>query len=461
MTYLLTFPQWEGTETKEELLENLIKFWEEKEKKVEEAIICIENHGPKPAERGHDEEDPGVHIHMCFKLNKKHTIRNPDFFDKLVGKHGNIQTCRDYKACQIYCNKEGNVICHNVDIEAVIQSTRNKKGYGHNVIANYLMKKPRDIKEVTLKYPEYVLQYYKRVNEFMKLLRTFDSNTIDYPGISKERDGLPKSTIEIIDWLECNLPPAIRPMKQKQLWIWGPTSMGKTTLRETLSLYFKPYNVCIEEGKWWSGFEEDAQIAFFEEFNGYKSITQLKCFLDGSTMSIPIKGEQIPLIKKKNLPCIIMSNEHPDDVFSQNLIKHPGSLDPLYERLTIVEAKHFIAIPWNNFDVPIDLTGPSSHDDDKEEMADEKEEVSSEGDVVPPTPPRPLKRSKALTEKPFAQELLICEETLHNKEQSSEEQINIPPGQEDEEIYDSSEESEWTRQQRIMEKIRKQNKGNK
>ena len=47
MTFLLTFPQWEGTESLEELKQKLFKFWEDRHREVKEAIICIENHGPQ------------------------------------------------------------------------------------------------------------------------------------------------------------------------------------------------------------------------------------------------------------------------------------------------------------------------------------------------------------------------------------------------------------------------------
>jgi len=108
-TFLLTFPQWEGDETLEDLLELLCEFWKEKDREVIEAIVTIEKHGPKKDEKGHEDgEDPGRHIHTCFKLNKPAYVSSPDYFDELYGKHGNIQSCRDYRACQIYCCKKGN-----------------------------------------------------------------------------------------------------------------------------------------------------------------------------------------------------------------------------------------------------------------------------------------------------------------------------------------------------------------
>ena len=179
ITFLLTFPQWEGNDTLERLLQKLINFWKLKKKEVKEAIICIEDHGKEEGAKGHEDgEDPGRHIHMCFKLDKRHCIKNPDFFDGLTGKHCNIQTCRDYKACQIYCNKDGNVITHNVDIEAVIESTKTKKGVKHETVVNFIKKELEQkriptLKEVDEKYGAYVIQHENKVQSYIKLQHKF------------------------------------------------------------------------------------------------------------------------------------------------------------------------------------------------------------------------------------------------------------------------------------------------
>ena len=160
-------------------METLQEFWTQKGNKVEEAIICIEDHGKDQKQKGHEQgEDPGKHIHMCFKLNKKAKIRRSDYFDELVGKHGDIQTCRDYKACQIYCNKDGNVITHNVDIEAVIESTKTKKGVKHETVVNFIKKELEQkriptLKEVDEKYGAYVIQHENKVQSYIKLQHKF------------------------------------------------------------------------------------------------------------------------------------------------------------------------------------------------------------------------------------------------------------------------------------------------
>ena len=372
MSYLLTFPQWEGDESLEELLENLHKFWNDRNKIVVEAIICIEQHGAsKKAAKGHQEgEDPGRHIHMCFKLDKKHCIKNPAFFDELVGKHCNIQTCRDYKACQIYCNKDKNVITHNVDIDAVVESTKSKKGVKHETVARFVMEYPRTMEDVNRDFPGYMIQNKRKVSDYIKLVKSFGRPLIPYLGIGN-CIGLPPATIQVASWLNNNLPPKSRPFKQSQLWLWGPSNMGKTSLRTHLSQSFKPFNVC-EEDKWWSGFDPSCEIAFFEEFNGHKTLSQMKSFIEGSEVPLAQKGEE-PIVKDKNIPCIILSNMPPEEVYNKASTEHPLSFQALITRLKVIHVTEFLNIPWNQpIPVPVEIVID----------LEESEEI-----LVPGTPP--------------------------------------------------------------------------
>lgn len=352
-SYLLTFPQWKGNETLEQLMDKLHNFWKPKNKKVEEAIITIENHGAsKLAAKGHQEgQDPGKHIHMCFRLDKKHNITNAAFFDSLGGKHGDIQTCRDYKACQIYCCKkgnEGNWITHNVDIDAVIESTKSKKGVKHETVARFVMEKPRTLQDVNKDFPGYMIQNRRKVSDYIKLVKSFGKQLTPYLGIGNCLGKSP-AIVQVASWLNNNLPPNNRPFKQSQLWLWGPSDMGKTTLRVELSKHFKAYNVC-DEDKWWSGFDQSHEIAFFEEFNGSKTLSQMKTFLDGSEVPLAQKGED-PIMKDKNIPVIILSNMPPEEVYAKANNEHSLSFQALLSRLKVIHVTEFLAIPWKTPEV--------------------------------------------------------------------------------------------------------------
>jgi len=439
-SYLLTFPQWKGTETLEQLMDKLHNFWKPKNKKVEEAVITIENHGAsKVAAKGHQEgQDPGKHIHMCFRLDKKHNITNATFFDSLGGKHGNIQTCRDYKACQIYCCKkgnEGNWITHNVDIEAVIESTKTKKGVKHETVARFVMEKPRTIQEVNTDFPGYVIQNRRKVSDYIKLVKSFGKAITPYPGIGN-CIGKSPALIQVVSWLNNNLPPKIRPFKQSQLWLWGPSDMGKTTLRMELSKHFKAYNVC-DEDKWWSGFDQSHEIAFFEEFNGSKTLSQMKTFLDGSEIPLAQKGED-PITKDKNIPVIILSNMPPEEVYSKANNEHPLSFQALLSRLKVIHVTEFLAIPWNRPEVQRPPTVIDLEEEETNLLLGTPEH--REGSESPKNPLRRNKASKDLREtlkeipSTLPEEIstqinqidLECQEDLDLSQMSDDDQENPP-----------------------------------
>jgi len=461
MTFLLTFPQWEGNDTKEKLLEKLINFWKLKKKTVKEAIICIEDHGVEEGSKGHEDgQDPGRHIHMCFKLDKKHCIKNPDFFDLLVGKHGNIQTCRDYKACQIYCNKDGNVITHNVDIEAVIESTRTKKGVKHETVVNFIKKGLEEgvvptLKEVDEKFGAYVIQHETKVQSYIKLQHRFLSEkTTPYHGIDMAKVLMESANnpqlVDVVSWLNKNLPPQQRPHKQKQLWLYGPAGVGKTRLQSQLSEYFAAYHVANED-KWWSGMDDSVEIIMFDEFTGYKTLSDMKRLLEGSRFPMPQKGQQ-PFIKIKNIPIIICSNSSPEQVYHNVLEKSPQEFQPLLERLQVIELTKDTQIPF--LEPPIQ--GEESPDEE------EKDEVEVLDEIVLGTPPRQLKRNKKTLEQIrqelMADEVLEMDSRSSGQEEDEQEQIEDPYEQiEDQDPYNPEDHSEISQEARIN-KLRKINK---
>lgn len=476
-SYLLTFPQWKGKETLEQLMDKLHNFWKPKNKKVEEAVITIENHGAsKVAAKGHQEgQDPGKHIHMCFRLDKKHNITNATFFDSLGGKHGNIQTCRDYKACQIYCCKkgnEGNWITHNVDIDAVIESTKSKKGVKHETVARFVMEKPRTLQDVNTDFPGYMIQNRRKVSDYIKLVKSFGKEITPYLGIGN-CIGRSPAIVQVVSWLNNNLPPIVRPFKQSQLWLWGPSDMGKTTLRMEISKHFKAYNVC-DEDKWWSGFDQSHEIAFFEEFNGSKTLSQMKTFLDGSEIPLAQKGED-PITKDKNIPVIILSNMPPEEVYSKANNEHPLSFQALLSRLKVIHVTEFLSIPWNRSEV---IKEPIVIDLEEEEtnllLGTPEHREGSE------SPKNPLRRAKAskdlretLNEIPstLPEEIqtqinqiddLQCQEDLELSEMSDEHYTDpyetVPTGDpyEQEDLEDHSEYSETYRQWKASKKLMRQ-----
>jgi len=425
-TFLLTFPQWEGEETLEELMELLKTFVANKGRVLLEAIIAIEEHGAQAKAKGHETgEDPGKHIHACFKMNKSLNVRDPAYFDNLFGtKHGNVQTCRDYKACLIYCNKDGNVITHNVDINAVVESTRTKKGVKHETVANFIRKKERTMEEIDQKYPGYMIQHESKVNSYCQLQESFRSNKKQpYYGIDQGKVLMSRNPelIQIVGWLNENLNKP-RQHRQKQLWIHGPGGLGKSRLQSQIAKYFNAYNVANED-KWWSGMDSMKQIILFDEYTGYKTISDMKRLLEGQEFPMPQKYATKPFLKTKNIPIIICSNSSPEQVYHKVKEERPQEFGPFMERLLVVQVTREFEVPW--LEAPLQDESPDS---------DEKDEVQEPPTPEPPhrpgTPPitkRVLKRGKPLRreeieEVPPTQVPLECQEELDMSQDSVEDQ---------------------------------------
>lgn len=143
----------------------------------------------------------------------------------------------------------------------------------------------------------------------------------------------------IVEWLNRNLGK-VRDFRQKQLYIHGPPACGKTTfvriLESCCRIYHAPY-----DGEWWDTYDDDSyDVIVFDEYRTQYKIQTLNRILDGSPTPMPRRG-RAPFLKKKNLPCVFLSNWHP----SQNYDKADSDrIAPLLSRLTIVEAFPHIKI---------------------------------------------------------------------------------------------------------------------
>jgi len=457
LTFLITVPQWEGEETLQELLDQTVSWFGEKGREVKEAIIAIEDHGKSEKAKGHEEgEDPGRHIHACVKLDKKICTRNTAYFDTLYGKHGKVETCRDYKACQIYCNKDGNVITKNVDIEAVIESTRTKKGVKHETVANFIRKKERTIKEVDQKFPGYMIQHQGKVKDYCLLQESFRSaETEPYYGIDQAKTMMlgrdNPALIQLVSWLNENLDKP-REYRQKQLWLHGKSGVGKSTLINELTRYFNAYHVASED-KWWSGMDSTKQIILFDEYTGYKTISDMKRLLDGSIFPMPQKYATQPFIKRKNIPIIICSNSTPEQIYHHVKEEKPQEFEPLMERLTVIELTvKGTQVPW--------LKAPPVLDESPDE--DEREEVLVSPTPEPPhrpgTPPikqRVLKRGKPLRPEQLIEEVPPTQVPLECEEELDMSQDSVEDPQEDdvywnEEPEDPKDISQHSQEERIL-----------
>lgn len=80
-------------------------------------------------------------------------------------------------------------------------------------------------------------------------------------------------------------------------------------LRNHLRIYDVPFEEFQDDYD-----DDDFDLAVFDEFQGWqKTLTFMNQFLEGNPMYLRKKGAQI--YKRKNLPCIILSNFSPREAY--------------------------------------------------------------------------------------------------------------------------------------------------
>jgi len=345
LSFFLTVPQYKGRLTPKEVMEKIKEFCSKHEREVESIIVSLENHGVNKDEHAKGIEktqDPGVHFHVVIKMLSRWNIKNPNWFDEIFGQHVHIESAKNHKAVVLYTAKDGNYVTHNLNIDAIRRSLGKKTGVKHEEVAMEIVKTP-DIPLKTLigKFPGYMLQHQKKVIDFASLCQTINVETTPYLGLNDYSHVNPQSK-QICQWLEANLFPIKRLHKQKQLYIYGPTNIRKTTLLMKLMESFNTY-IVAEEGNqlYWTTFHDGYELAIFDEFGGGKTVTQMNSFLEGAPIKLACKGGDA-VLKKRNIPVIICSNRSPAEVYHNVAEKTPLLLDALLTRLLVVDCSNFM-----------------------------------------------------------------------------------------------------------------------
>jgi len=154
-----------------------------------------------------------------------------------------------------------------------------------------------------------------------------------------------------------------RPPRTEQLYLWGPTGIGKSYLfNVVLQPYLRIYKP-LPSVNFYDEYDDDAyDLILMDEFNGASmSITDLNKFVEG--YSVPLNRKGIcPVHKNKNLPVVIISNNCLADHYSNFLEKNKlvAIFKALEARFTHVHMEKKIEItPFES-----DILVPGTPDDD-------------------------------------------------------------------------------------------------
>ena len=280
-----TFPQ--CTVTKEQAMKNVLDKW-----LVDTSFVIV-------AHEQHESGDDHLHVLVKFKAQKD--FSSPDFADFITGQHGNYQPARNIKNVITYVTKDDDFITHGT-----VPQISGKKESKFDLIATLIQEgvSQRDIRR---QYPGLYMMYAGKITTFFSVVKQdvhIESLLPWHCGLVPDKYEDP-SGYAVANWLNENIKKP-REFKKAQLWLHGPANAGKTSLVLMLQKYLRVYTVLNDED-FMDGFDEDnIDLVIFDEFRAQKRITWMNQFIEGSRVSLRVKGSRA--FKTINLPVIVLSN---------------------------------------------------------------------------------------------------------------------------------------------------------
>jgi len=182
---------------------------------------------------------------------------------------------------------------------------------------------------------------------------------------------LVSSNVRIANWLNSAVRIQ-RPHRSRQMWIKAPPSAGKTTMITNIEAWFKlRIYWWPKDEHWWDGYDDGAfDLIVLDEFRHQKRITDLNPILSGDT--VPLSRRRAPpIVKRDNLPVIILSNFAPEECYHKCSAQQ---LAPLLDRLEFIEVANTVRIERDD-----DLAPPLlEHRLSDLDLPDHEQEVSDQ-----------------------------------------------------------------------------------
>jgi len=351
-------------------------------------------------------EDGNNHLHLFVSLEKQCRTRNVNYFDNLVvpPKHPNIVSrVKSQLKCIQYVIKDGTFEplpdANSFDLQLYLMNAQSKKSTALSMIQS--IQAGATIDQLDDEHPGYLLLHQASVQRYLdflalKHLRQSRAQALQTVFRVCPANGHTTSSNEALaSWMNSNIRQ-IRAHRTPQIWIKAGPGMGKTTLLNVLEdvLHLSIYRWPLDE-KWFDGYSDGAfDLIVLDEYKAHKKITELNPILSGDRIPLS-RRSQPPLVKRDNLPVMILSNYSPAECYHK---ASPMSLSTLTSRLIVIDfADTFIRI------VPaevVDLSGTESPITDAE-----LDELFLSVDMPISTSPSPMSPSRTIVPLTLSQEL--------------------------------------------------------
>lgn len=262
-------------------------------------------------------QDGESHIHVAVQFKKRIFARDLNaIFDKVGGKHGHYLAMKSIPGAIAYCKKED----PDPLLHGKLPATKNQKksdGVMNKIAQGLLEGKP--IQSFVAEHGGIVMLHLQKMKTFQAMIHAHGQPRLTLTNQMTLTFGQTGEEAErhVHEWLRLNLLDRSRPHKQHQLYLQAPTNHNKTSLVLLLGKYFKYYVMPLHENFDDSYEDELYDFVVLDEFSHKiaRTVQMINAFVEGAQCTLRTKGGQV--IKKVNLPVIILSNYPPSLFWNQ------------------------------------------------------------------------------------------------------------------------------------------------
>jgi len=262
-------------------------------------------------------EDGAPHLHAVLRFDRLFDRRHSRWADLTkaddTAVHGNYAPCRNVKDSVKYILKDGNYCVWPEDLDIAQITTQGKKRPISTVVADMIVD-GKGYDDIVAEHPGFAMMNKQKIESFQQYIHAKKARGLIVPWVpitDAQIDALNFGEQLVARWLNDNLG-VNRKFKDKQLWLSGGASLGKTSLAIELARCQLTFEVGNE--KYIQGYDDDCDLIVFEEVANQHTLTFLNRFIQGGIpMPIPVKGGST--MKNKNQPVMFLSNMPPEQAF--------------------------------------------------------------------------------------------------------------------------------------------------
>lgn len=264
----------------------------------------------------HENGDP--HLHVAIGLKFKLRISDPHFFDFVGGQHGNYQATKNTLAWLLYITKEDREPAQfGINVKQKIRLLQSGKNSSKSAQVEKLLLEGGEIPDIIETVPGFTLMHLKAIQEFQRIIES----QARIQERERKKAAWKHSTIRgegylgeiVTDWIRTNLYQE-RARRQKQLYIYGETEMGKSTLIEQHLINFLSVYIMSTEEYQDDYNDNDYDLMVIDDFDGNPSLNTMLKIAGGDTMKLKRKG--LPAYtKSRAMPLIVISNTPLDMIY--------------------------------------------------------------------------------------------------------------------------------------------------